>query len=69
MFNASVSYWERCASSVITMMSSRSDSTGISLARLGRPELVDQREHVAVVLTEQLPQVRRRLGVHVRRRS
>jgi hypothetical protein len=28
MFNASVSYWLRCASSVITMMSDRSDRTG-----------------------------------------
>ena len=30
-FIASVSYWLRCASSVSTMMSSRSDSTGCSV--------------------------------------
>ena len=63
-----MSYWLRWASSVMTMTSERSDSTGIvGLAgRLVEPELVDQREHVAVVGCQQLAQVRDGLGVHLR---
>ena len=49
MFSASVSYWLRCASSVMTITSSRSESTGISVSPVSQPELVDQREDVAVV--------------------
>ena len=48
MFSAKVSYWLRCASSVMTMMSALSESFGIPLALLG-PELLDQGEDVAVV--------------------
>ena len=64
MFSASVSYWLRCASSVITMMSERLGQLGIALAPAGT-ELLDQREDVAVVLAQQLPQMRAagRLGV------
>ena len=59
-----MSYWLRCASSVITTMSERSETHRIDLAPLG-PELLDQREDVAMVLTQQLPQVlaARRLDV------
>ena len=58
-------YWLRCASSVITITSSRSEQTGIS-SPSRRAELLDQREDVAVVLAEQLPQVRRGVGLDVR---
>ena len=64
MLSARVSYWVRCASSVMTITSSRSEITGMGLALLGA-ELLDQREDVAVVLAEQLPQVRRAGGPHV----
>ena len=53
MFSARVSYWLRCASSVMTMMSSRPRAPACRLA-LREPELVDQREDVAVVLAQQL---------------
>ena len=39
MLAASVSYWERWASSVMTTMSSRSDNTGIAWPRSGEMNL------------------------------
>ena len=66
MFSANVSYWLRCASSVITITSCAvRQHRHLRLAcRLVDAELLDQREHVAVISLEQLPQVGR-----VRRRG
>ena len=67
MFRASVSYWLRCASSVMTMMSDRSREHRVPLALLGA-ELLDQREDVAVILAEQPLEVLAALGLGLRPR-
>ncbi len=49
-----MSYWLRCASSVMAMMSERSDKHRIRLARLAA-KLLDQRENVALVILSVAP--------------
>ena len=57
-----MSYWLRCASSVMTMMSDRSESFGY-VSPSSCPELLDQREDVAVVFgVQQLLQMFGTLG-------
>ena len=54
MLPAKMSYWLRCASSVMTMMSDRVGEHRVAFAVL-RAELLDQREDVAVVFLVQHP--------------
>ena len=54
MLAAKMSYWLRCASSVMTMMSDRVGENRVAFA-VFRAELLDQREDVAVVFLIQHP--------------